>query len=137
MLEKIDHIGIASADVAKTIASMREIFGLNPVFEEIVEEQKVKAVGFQLGESKLEFLEPTSPDSPIARYMEKKGEGMHHVAFKVDDINAAIRALKKAGMRMIDEEPRIGAEGKLIAFVHPKSINGLLIELTQEKDKNK
>lgn len=134
MLEKIDHIGIASVDVAKTIASMHEVFGLEPAFEEIVEEQKVKAVGFQVGESKLEFLEPTSPESPIAKYMEKKGEGMHHVAFKVSDINAAIAAIKNSGMRMIDEQPRIGAEGKLIAFVHPKSINGLLIELTQEKD---
>lgn len=135
MLEKIDHIGIASMDVAKTIASMRDVFGLEPAFEEIVEEQKVKAVGFKVGESKLEFLEPTSPESPIAKYMEKKGEGMHHIAFKVSDIKAAIAAVKDSGMRMIDEEPRIGAEGKLIAFVHPKSINGLLIELSQDREK--
>ena len=134
MLKKIDHIGIATADVQKTIAAMKEVFGLDPGFEEVVEEQKVKAVGFNVGESKLEFLEPTDPESPIAKYMEKKGEGMHHIAFKVDDIRAAIERMKEAGLRMIDEEPRIGAEGKLIAFVHPKSINGLLIELSQEVD---
>ena len=134
MLEKIDHIGIATADVQKTINSMKEVFGIDPGFEEVVEEQKVKAVGFNVGESKLEFLEPTDPESPIAKFMEKKGEGMHHIAFKVDDIRAAINKMKEAGLRMIDEEPRIGAEGKLIAFVHPKSINGLLIELSQEVD---
>ena len=132
MLEKIDHIGIATADVQKTIEAMKVVFGLDPGFEEIVEEQKVKAVGFNIGESKLEFLEPTDPESPIAKYLEKRGEGMHHIAFKVDDILAAIEKVKASGLRMIDEEPRIGAEGKLIAFVHPKSINGLLIELSQE-----
>jgi methylmalonyl-CoA epimerase len=131
VFEIIDHIGIASKDVAKTIATMREVFGLEPHFDEEVDEQKVRAVGFAIGATNLEFLEPTNPQSPIARYLEKRGEGMHHIAFRVSDIDAAIARARAAGLRMIDEEARIGAEGKRIAFIHPKSVNGMLIELTE------
>jgi len=131
MLKKIDHIGIAAADTEAVKQMMQEIFGLSPSFEEEVLDQHVRAVGFRLGDSNLEFLEPTSPESPIAKYMEKKGGGMHHMAVQVDDIRAVIKKLKNAGLSMIDDEPRPGAEGKLIAFVHPRSFFGILLELSQ------
>ena len=104
----------------------------HPEFEETVEEQKVKAVGFRIGESKIEFLEATSADSPIAKYLEKRGEGLHHIALSVNDIAAVLQSMKERGLRLIDEEPKTGAEGKKIAFVHPKSVNGILLELSQE-----
>lgn len=131
MLKKIDHIGIAAPDTEAVKQMMQEIFGLSPSFEEEVSDQHVRAVGFRLGDSNLEFLEPTSPESPIAKYMEKKGGGMHHMAIQVDDIRVVIQKLKDAGLSMIDDEPRPGAEGKLIAFVHPKSFFGILLELSQ------
>jgi methylmalonyl-CoA/ethylmalonyl-CoA epimerase len=132
MLDKIDHIGIASNDVEAVIEKMQTVFGLTPSFSEDVADQMVRAVGFTVGESKLEFLEPTDAASPIARFLDKKGEGMHHIAFRVKDIHAALAKAKASGMRLIDEVPRKGAEGKLIAFLHPKSLNGMLIELSQE-----
>ncbi len=132
MLNKIDHVGIAVKSVDQVIAFYRDTFGLEPEFDEIVEEQRVRAVGFRLGESKIEFLEATDETSPIARYISKKGEGMHHIAYGVDNIDAVLSAMKNNGARLIDEEARIGAEGKLIAFVHPKSMNGMLVELSQD-----
>jgi methylmalonyl-CoA epimerase len=132
LLKKIDHLGIAAENVEGVKNVFREIFGISPAFEEDVEEQKVHAVGFKLGASKLEFLEPTDEESPIAKYLAKKGAGLHHLAVQVDDIHAVIAKLKAAGLRMIDDEPREGAEGKLIAFVHPKSFFGILLELSQE-----
>ena len=132
MLKKIDHVGVAvnSVDEVKTL--YKEIFGLEPVFEEVVEEQKVRAVGFKIGESNIEFLEATSPESPIAKFLEKRGEGLHHIALSVTDIVSVLRNMKSRGLRLIDEEPKAGAEGKKIAFVHPKSMNGILLELSQE-----
>ena len=133
MLEKIDHIGVATRDLAKTIAMYKDVFELTPVFEEEVTEQKVKVAGFKVGESTIEFLEPTSGNSPIAKFLENKGEGLHHMAIKVNNVEEMLAKLKEKDVRLIDETPRIGAEGKLIAFVHPKSMNGILLELCQEK----
>lgn len=133
MLKKIDHVGVAVKSVDEVKKLYKEIFGLEPAFEEVVEEQKVRAVGFRIGESKIEFLEATSADSPIARSLEKRGEGLHHIALSVTDIARVLRDMKERGLRLIDEEPKTGAEGKKIAFVHPKSMNGILLELSQEK----
>jgi methylmalonyl-CoA epimerase len=132
MLKKIDHVGVAVKSIEQVKQMYKEIFGLDPEFEETVEEQKVKAVGFRIGESNIEFLEPTSEDSPIAKYLEKRGEGLHHIALSVNDITAVLQSMKERGLRLIDEEPKTGAEGKKIAFVHPKSVNGILLELSQE-----
>ncbi len=133
MLKKIDHIGVAVKNLEKTVKLYNDIFNLSPSFSETVEEQKVKVAGFRLGESNIEFLEPVSDDSPIAKFMEKKGEGLHHLAIAVDNLESALIKLKEAGVRLIDEKPRIGAEGKMIAFVHPKSMNGILLELCENK----
>ncbi len=132
MLKKIDHIGVAVQSLEQVKSLFAAVFGLEPEFEETVEEQKVRAAGFRIGESKIEFLEPTSPESPIAKFLEKRGEGLHHVALSVDDIVAVLGKMKTQGLRLIDEAPRTGAEGKKIAFVHPKSVSGILLELSQE-----
>ena len=133
MLNKIDHVGVAVRSLEDVKAMYKNIFGLEPVFEEEVAEQKVRVAGFRVGESNIEYLEPTAPDSPIAKYLDKRGEGMHHIAYGVDDIKSVLEAMKENGLRLIDKEPKVGAEGKLIAFVHPKSLNGMLVELSQEK----
>jgi methylmalonyl-CoA epimerase len=132
MLEKIDHVGVAVKSVDEVKKLFKEVFNLEPAFEEIVEEQKVRAIGFKVGESKIEFLEPTEVDSPIAKFVNKRGEGLHHIALSVYDIGDVLQNMKERGLQLIDEEPKIGAEGKKIAFVHPKSINGILLELSQE-----
>jgi methylmalonyl-CoA epimerase len=132
MLEKIDHVGVAVKSVDEVKKLFKEVFNLEPAFEEIVEEQKVRAIGFKVGESKIEFLEPTEVDSPVAKFVNKRGEGLHHIALSVYDIGDVLQNMKERGLQLIDEEPKIGAEGKKIAFVHPKSINGILLELSQE-----
>ena len=132
MLKKIDHIGVAVKSVDEIKKMYKLLFNLDPEFEETVEDQKVQVVGFKIGESNIEFLEPTAEDSPIAKYLSEKGEGLHHIALAVTDIVATLQNMKTNGLRLIDEEPRIGAEGKKIAFVHPKSFNGILLELSQE-----
>ncbi|MBN2364650.1 MAG: methylmalonyl-CoA epimerase [Calditrichaeota bacterium] len=132
MLEKIDHIGIAVNSVNEVKSLFKKIFNLEPLFEEEVSDQKVRVVGFKCGDSNLEFLEPLNAESPIARYLEKRGEGLHHVAVGVKDIDEALNRLKSTNVRLIDENPRMGAEGKKIAFVHPKSVFGILLELSQE-----
>ncbi|MGH1364152.1 MAG: methylmalonyl-CoA epimerase [Calditrichia bacterium] len=136
MLNKIDHVGVAVHSLDAVKEMYKNVFGLDPVFEEEVEEQKVRVVGFRVGESNIEYLEPTSPESPIAKYLDKRGEGMHHIAYGVDDVQSVLDNMKENGIRLIDESPRIGAEGKLIAFAHPKSLNGMLVELSQENDKH-
>jgi methylmalonyl-CoA/ethylmalonyl-CoA epimerase len=132
MLEKIDHIGIAVKSIEQVKTLYNDIFDIKPHFEEVVEDQKVKVIGIRVGESNLEFLEPTSTDSPIAKFLQKRGEGLHHVSIKVTNINEILLKMKSKGVKLIDEKPRIGAEGKLIAFIHPKSMNGILVELSQE-----
>lgn len=134
MIEKIDHIGIAVRSIEKTSELFSNILGLKVASEEIVEEQKVKVAFLPLGDSELELLESTSPEGPIARFIEKKGEGIQHIAFRVDNIEKALEKLKKEGVRLIDEKPRYGAGGAKIAFLHPKDTNGILIELSERNE---
>jgi len=131
LLEKIDHIGIAVSDLAKMIRIFRDGLGLEYKGEEEVTDQKVRTAFFPVGESKIELLQTTDPDGPIGRFIAKKGEGVHHIALGVSDIEAKIMELKEKGIEMIDEEPRYGAGGAKIAFIHPKSTGGVLIELCQ------
>ena len=134
MIEKIDHIGIAVRSIKKTSELFSKVLGLKVAGEEIVEEQKVKVAFLPLGDGELELLESTSPEGPIARFIEKKGEGIQHIAFRVDNIEKVVEKLKKEGVRLIDEKPRYGAGGAKIAFLHPKDTNGILIELSERNE---
>lgn len=128
----IDHVGIAVDDLQKTKTLFEEALNIHPTSpDETVEEQKVNVSFFKLSEAELEFLESTAPDGPIARYIDKHGNGFQHVALRVDSIENALEDLKARGVRLLDEKPRYGAGGCRIAFLHPKATNGLLIELTQ------
>lgn len=128
---KIDHIGIATNDIEQMAAIYRDALGLNVVETEEVASQKVRVAMLPVGESRIELLEATAADSPISKFLAKRGPGIHHVAFKVDDIRAALAELKSKGARLIDEEPRTGAGGCLVAFIHPSSTGGVLIELVE------
>jgi methylmalonyl-CoA/ethylmalonyl-CoA epimerase len=134
MKATLDHIGIAVSDLGQALAFYRDALGLEIEAPEEVASQRVRAHFIPVGESALELLEPTAPDSPIAKFMEKRGPGIHHLTLRVDDIRAALDRLKARGVRLIDAEPRTGAEGALIAFVHPASTNGVLVELKQKLD---
>ena len=131
MLHKINHIGIAVQSIDAVIPFYRDQLGMKFVGKEDVPEQKVRVAMLCVGESKIELLESLSPDSPVAKFLEKNGQGIHHVAYEVEDISAAIAKLVSEGCRMIDESPRHGAHGALIAFIHPKSSHGVLTELCQ------
>lgn len=131
MLHNINHIGIAVQSLEASISFYRDALAMPFKGIEEVVEQKVKVAMLQVGESKIELLEPTCPDSPIAKFLEKNGPGIHHIAYEVADIEAAIAQLQAGGARMIDEQPRHGAHGTRIAFVHPKSSGGVLTELCQ------
>ncbi|RMG60207.1 MAG: methylmalonyl-CoA epimerase [Deltaproteobacteria bacterium] len=135
MIEKIQHIGIAVADLEKAVSFYRDVLGLQFAGYEEVPDQKVKTAIFRVGETKIELLASTSPDGPIGRFIEKRGEGIHHICFAVGDIEEAIRRTKEKGGRMIDEEPRQGVEGTKVAFVHPRSAFGVLVEYAQEGGK--
>ena len=130
---KINHLGIATKGIDDALKFWEEALGLENVHTEVVEDQKVRVAMLPLGESRVELLEPTSDDSPISKFLEKRGGGIHHIAIEVEDIAASLAQLKARGARLIDENPRIGAEGCLVAFVHPSSANGVLIELVQTK----
>ncbi len=130
---KINHLGIATNGIDEALKFWQDALGLENVHTETVEDQKVRVAMLPLGESRIELLEPTSDDSPISKFLEKRGGGIHHIAVEVDDIAASLAKLKEQGMRLIDESPRIGAEGCLVAFVHPASANGVLLELVQTK----
>lgn len=133
MIKKIDHIGIAVKDLAKTMEFYEGILGLKSSGTEIVEGQKVKIAFLPLGESKIELLESTSPEGPIAKFIEKNGEGIQHIAFRVDKLSEVLQDLKAKGVRLIDEVPRKGGGGALIAFIHPRSTFGTLIELCEHE----
>jgi methylmalonyl-CoA/ethylmalonyl-CoA epimerase len=128
---KIDHIGIAVNSIETGKRFWKDILGLDFEGSETVEEQKVTTAFFPVGDSEVELLESIDPDGPIARYLEKKGEGIQHVAFCVDNVEASLKELKEKGIRLIDEKPRKGAGGTKIAFLHPKSTNGVLVELCE------
>jgi methylmalonyl-CoA/ethylmalonyl-CoA epimerase len=131
MVTKIDHIGIAVKDLEASLKFYQETLGMDLQGTEIVEEQKVKVAFLPIGDTEVELLESTDPNGPIARYIDKKGEGIQHIAYRVDDIEAAIKTMQEKGVKMIDETPRYGAGGAKIAFCHPKSTNGVLVELCQ------
>jgi len=128
---KINHLGIATKGIDEALKFWSDALGLENVHTEVVEDQKVRVAMLPIGESRIELLEPTSDDSPISKFLEKRGGGIHHIAVEVEDIEASINTLKAKGMRLIDERPRTGAEGCLVAFVHPSSANGVLLELVQ------
>jgi methylmalonyl-CoA epimerase len=130
MIKKVDHIGIAVKDLAETL-KLYDVLGLKAVETEVVEEQKVKVAFLPTGDSEVELLESTTPDGPIAKYIEKNGEGIQHVAFRVENLEQRLAELKEKGIRLIDEKPRRGAGGAKIAFLHPKSTHGVLIELCE------
>jgi methylmalonyl-CoA/ethylmalonyl-CoA epimerase len=131
MLNKIYHLGYAVEDIEAASSFYRENFGAEPTEPEVVGEQGVIATMFRVGESMVELVQPTRPDSPVGRFLERRGEGVHHVAYQVDDLETALRELKKNGVEIIDEEPRRGAGGTRIAFIHPKSAFGVLTELVE------
>ena len=128
-LSYIEHIGIAVKNLDESIKFYEKVFGLKCYAVEEVKDQKVKTAFFKIGETKIELLESTEPDGPISKFIEKKGEGIHHIAFKTKDINSSLKELEEKDIRVIDEQPRKGAEGLNIAFLHPKAANGVLIEL--------
>jgi len=132
---KINHLGIATKGIDEALKFWEDALGLENVHTEIVEDQKVRVAMLPIGESRVELLEPTSEDSPISKFLEKRGGGIHHIAVETDDIEAALAKLKAQGARLIDEKPRIGAEGCLVAFVHPSSTGGVLLELVQNVEK--
>ena len=131
---KIEHIGIATRSLDEALGFWRDSLGLQVTHTEIVEEQGVRVAMLPVGEPRIELLEPTHADSPVARFLEKRGAGIHHVAVRVDDIRAAISRLKESGARLIDETPRVGAGGCLVAFVHPSAAGGVLLELVEHTD---
>jgi len=128
---KIDHLGIAVKSIEEGKSFWTNVLGLEFEGSETVESQKVTTAFFPVGESEVELLESTAPDGPIAKYLEKKGEGIQHIAFRVKNIEEALNELKAKGVRLIDEKPRIGAGGAKIAFLHPKATHGVLVELCE------
>ncbi len=134
MIRRIQHIGIAVRNLDAAIPFYRDVLGLTFVGLETVEEQKIRAAVFQVGESTIEVIESTSPDGPVGKFIEKNGEGFHHVCFQVDDAAAALAGAKGRGVRLIDETPRVGVHGMKIGFLHPKSSFGVLTEFAQEGD---
>jgi methylmalonyl-CoA epimerase len=130
---KISHLGIATKGIDEALKFWQDALGLENVHTESVEDQKVRVAMLPIGETNIELLEPTSEDSPIQKFLEKRGGGIHHIAVEVENIEASLTKLKNQGMRLIDEKPRVGAEGCLVAFVHPSSAGGVLMELVQKK----
>lgn len=128
---KIEHIGIAVKDLAASNELFEALLGVPHYKIEEVKSEHVKTSFFQVGESKIELLEATAPESAIAKYLDKKGEGMHHVAFEVEDIEAAMQEMANKGFRLLNEKPKRGADNKLVCFIHPKTANGVLVELCQ------
>jgi methylmalonyl-CoA/ethylmalonyl-CoA epimerase len=133
MFRKIEHLGIAVESIEKSLAIYESLLGKSCYKTEIVESEFVKTAFIHVGESKIELLEATHHDSPIAKFLVKKGQGFHHVAFDVDDIETEITRLKKEGFELIHQSAKQGADNKMIAFLHPKSTEGLLVEICQEK----
>lgn len=131
----IEHIGIAVKSLDESIPFYEEVLGLKCYAIEEVKEQKVKTAFFKVGQTKIELLESTDPEGPIGKFIEKKGEGMHHLAFAVEGLEEALVEVERKGVRLIDKTPRKGAEGLDIAFLHPKSTHGVLTELCEDKSK--
>lgn len=130
---KLDHIGLATRQLDEGLALWRDALGLKVDETEEITEQGVRVAMLAIGETHVELLEPTSPDSPVGKFLSKRGPGIHHVAVAVEDIHASLADLKRRGARLIDETPRVGARGCLVAFIHPTSTNGVLLELVQHQ----
>jgi len=137
MVKKIEHIGIAVKNLEQAIQTFEKLIGTKCYKIEEVEDQKVRTAFLKVGETKIELLEATSPDSPIAKFLEKRGEGIHHIAFEVQNLENKLLELRELNFQLIDEKPKMGAEEFLIAFVHPKSVNGVLIEFCQTQKETK
>ncbi len=131
MLKHIDHIGIAVKSEENATQVFARVLGFQPTKKEEVESEGVLTIFYELGQSKVELLVATTAESPIAKFIEKRGEGIHHIAFEVDDIKAEIQRMKEEGFTVLNNEPKAGADNKLICFLHPKDVNGVLIELCQ------
>lgn len=134
MIDRIEHLGIAVHDRQRSEELFKRLLGREAYKEEAVEREGVRTVFFQVGESKLELLESTNDESPIARYLTKNREGIHHIALAVTDLEAEIQRLKLEGFEFISDEPKPGADGKMIVFIHPRSANGILVELCADMD---
>ena len=128
---KLEHIGIATFGIDEAVGFWRDVLGIDVIETEVIEDQKVRVAMLPIGEARVELLEPTSEDSPIAKFLEKRGPGIHHIAIRVEDIRATLVRLKESGARLIDEAPRNGAGGCLVAFIHPASTGGVLLELVE------
>ena len=136
MLGTIDHIGVAVEDLDAAIGLYRDQLGMREQHRETVEEQGVDAVLLEIGDAHVELLSPLGPDTAVGRFLERHGPGMHHVAYRTDDIDAELEAARAAGLRLIDEEPRIGIRGSRVAFVHPKSTGGVLTEIVEPAEEH-
>ncbi|HEX04179.1 MAG TPA: methylmalonyl-CoA epimerase [Bacteroidetes bacterium] len=134
MLKKISHIGIAVNNLDENIQLYRDVMGMEFMGIEEVAEQKVRVAMFKIGESRIELLEPTSEDSPVAKFLASRGEGMHHLCYEVDDVDASLKHLDGKGVRLIDKQSRLGAENAKVGFIHPKSTGGVLVELNSPAD---
>lgn len=132
MLTDVDHVGIAVEDLEAEVERYRAIFGLEPAHREVVQSQGVEEVLFRVGTSYVQLLGSLGPDTPVGRFLAKRGPGVHHVAYRVDDVAAALERLRAEGVRLVDEVPRPGSRGTTIAFVHPQDLGGVLVELVQE-----
>ena len=132
MLTNIEHIGIAVKNISASNELFTKLFNIAPYKSESVESEGVMTSFFKINETKVELLEAINPDSPIAKFIEKKGEGIHHIAFEVDDILAEMKRLEAEGFTLLNQVPKLGADNKLVCFLHPKGTNGVLIELCQE-----
>jgi methylmalonyl-CoA epimerase len=131
VLGRIDHIGVAVADLEDALPLYRDSLGMPLVHREVVEEQGVEAALLDVGEGHVELLAPLGPDTPVGRFLSQRGPGLHHVAYQVGDVSATLEALRAAGLRLIDEEPRVGIRDSRVAFVHPRSTGGVLTEIVQ------
>ena len=132
-MRKVEHLGIAVRDLEASKRLFAKLLGRESYKEEEVQEEGVTTVFFALGDTKIELLEATRPESPIAKFIDRKSEGIHHIAFEVEDIRKEVQRLKEEGFDILNEEPKVGADNKLVVFLHPRSTNGVLVELCQEK----
>ena len=133
MLDDIDHVGIAVRDLEASVERYRRAFGVEPVHRETVEHQGVEEVLFKAGTSYVQLLRALGPDTPVGKFLERRGEGVHHVGYRVTDIRAALARLEEEGLELVDQEPRPGSRGTTVAFVHPRALDGVLIELVQDR----
>jgi len=132
-ITKLDHIGIAVKNMEEALAFYRDTLGISSAGTEVIEDQKVKVAFLPLGDTELELLESTAPDGPVAKFIEKRGEGIQHVALRVESIEEALKELKEKDVKLIDQEPRYGAGNAKIAFLHPKATGGILLELSERE----